>query len=140
LIFMHADHDPNPAQIVAEIAERLVELESIRRGMGPDLIYRLNTLFRASPRGYEIVVEALTGNPVSAHDSFAVQGQRRGLTKQTIHVEWHVALDRVAAAGFEEVAEGLRVLRERVQTATRLAPSWDDVGEREDREAGFMTL
>jgi hypothetical protein len=107
------DHDPaEAAKIVGEIAARISELEGIKRGSGPDLLFKLTQLFRVSPPGFTLVIETLRGNLDATADSYLVQASERGLTKQAVYCELQVALSAMDDV-FPQVADAIRALKAR---------------------------
>jgi hypothetical protein len=114
---------PETACIVAEIAERLAELEEKRFAGAQDLVHRLAAIASISPRMFRHVLALLHGDTLNVIESFSVQASRRGLikqasqlsnpamTKQALHCEWHVELTKLKAI-FPDVAAILLQLRE----------------------------
>lgn len=132
-----SDHRPPPdgaALIVAEIAERIAELEELRHGFGADVVQRLHTLYLSSPLGFRIAVDVMRGRLDAVADSFTVQADARGLTKQCLFVQWNTMLTDVAGA-FPELADALRETREnclqphRNPTPTNYAGELSDCAE-----------
>lgn len=113
---------PETACIVAEIAERLSELEQLRRLGASDLVQKLAAVATISPRMFRHVTALLHGDTLHVLESFAVQSSRRGLhegdmltptkglTKQMVHCEWQAELVRVRSI-FPDVAAILQQLR-----------------------------
>lgn len=102
---------PETAAIVAEIAERLTELEERRALAAHDLVRRLSAIGDISPRMFRCVVSMLHGNTLPVVESFAVQAHRRhGGDKQKLHYEWHSELSRVRTV-FPDIAAILEQLR-----------------------------
>lgn len=128
------------SKIVAEIAERLVELEAIRAYSGVDLVRRLAVVAERSPRLFKPVCSALAGDVLEVVSSFAVQAERRGLTKQAIHVEWHQEIGRLRDY-MPQLAESLQELRDRAENhdigkqADCLAHGWRRGGMEEALDA-----
>jgi len=58
--------------IVAEIAERLCELDDLRVGSSSDLLHRLARLHTLSPHGYHVTLQLFHGN-TSLLSSFSTQ-------------------------------------------------------------------
>ena len=76
------------AQLVAEIAERLEELDEIRVGFAADLIQHLSCIAINSRRAFGITVQLLHCNYDDVLASYQDQAERRGVTKQDIHWEF----------------------------------------------------
>jgi hypothetical protein len=129
------------AQIVAEIAERLVELEAAKLYAGVDLVRRLCLIAERSPRLFRPTCAALSGDVIEVVNSFAVQAEKRGLTKQAIHVEWHQEVARLSEY-MPELASELQELRDRADNhevgkqADGLAHGWRKGGVEEAEDAG----
>jgi hypothetical protein len=114
---------PETACIVAEIAERLSELEEKRRFAASDLVQKLAAVATISPRMFRHVTRLLHGDTLHVLESFSIQASRRGLpegnmltstkglTKQMVHCEWQAELVRVRNI-FPDVAAILQQLRE----------------------------
>jgi len=126
--------------IVAEIAERLVEMEDVKQYAGVDLVKRLCLIAERQPRLFRPVMSALSGDVLSVVDSFAVKAGRRGLTKQALHVEWHQELSRLKEY-LPELADALQELRDRADNhdvgrlADGLAHGWSRGGKCEEGDA-----
>lgn len=131
-----SEHRPPPegaAQIVGEIAERIAELEELRHGFGADMVARLHTLFIASPHGFRLAVDVLRGRVDAVADSFTVQAEARGLTKQATFWQWNTMLRDVAAV-FPALAAALRETRERCLQPHHVPNACAWVGEAADTE------
>lgn len=76
------------AQLVAEIAERLEELDGLRIGYAADLIQHLACIATNSRRAFGITVQLLHCNYDDVLASYQDQAERRGVTKQDIHWEF----------------------------------------------------
>jgi len=76
------------ATLVAEIAERLEELEGLRVGFSADLIQHLSCIATNSRRSFNITVQLLHCNYDDVLASYQDQAERRGVTKQDIHWEF----------------------------------------------------
>jgi hypothetical protein len=103
---------PQAACIVAEIAERLAELEELKLCSAHDLCRRLATVGDRTPRLFRPVLSALRGDTLAVVESYAVQADRRGLTKQAVHFEWHADLARLREI-LPELAQTLQDYRDR---------------------------
>jgi hypothetical protein len=102
---------PSAAPIVAEIAQRLCELDEQDHASSHDLIRRLAAIGDLTPRLYRSVLAALHGDTLAVVESYAVQADRRGLTKQAIHVEWHNDIQTLAKY-YPELAAALKTMRD----------------------------
>lgn len=81
--------------LVAEIAERLEELEEVRKGFGADLIGHLAAIARRSRRSFEITVQLLHRNYDDVLASYQDQADARGITKQQVHWEFMHELEKI---------------------------------------------
>ena len=106
--------DARAAPIVAEIAERLEELDDAKLCAAQDLCRRLALIGDRTPRLFRSVLGALRGDVLSVVESYAVQATRRGLTKQALHYEWKQDLDYLSAV-FPDVARLLQDMRDRAE-------------------------
>ena len=103
---------PETACIVAEIAERLAELEEKRLAGAQDLVQRLASIATISPLMFRHVLAVLHGDTLHVVSSFAVQAAQRGtLTKQAVSHQWHTELAKVAVV-FPDIAAILTQLRQ----------------------------
>ncbi|MBL9193740.1 MAG: hypothetical protein JNJ82_15405 [Opitutaceae bacterium] len=98
------------ARIVAEIAERLDELESIKKYSAGDLVARLNAVNATVPRAFPVLISLLRGNTEAVCCSFNVMAHSRGLTKQAIHFEWVQMLEALDTH-FPSLAGAIRDVR-----------------------------
>jgi hypothetical protein len=129
------------AQIVAEIAERLVEIEGVKSGAGMDLVRRLAIVAERSPRLFRPTCAALSGDVLEVVNSFAVTGDRRGLTKQAIHFEWDKEVAKLRQY-LPDLSDALQELRDRADNhdigkhQDNLAHGWSRGGQMEAEELG----
>jgi len=129
------------AQIVAEIAERLVEIEGVKSGAGMDLVRRLAIVAERSPRLFRPTCAALSGDVLEVVNSFSVTGDRRGLTKQAIHVEWTEEVAKLREY-LPALSDALQELRDRADNhdigkhEDNLAHGWSRGGQMEAEELG----
>jgi len=74
--------------LVAEIAERLEELNDIRCGFAGDLVQHLACIATNSRRAFDLTVALLHCNYDDVLASYQEQAERRGVTKQDVHWEF----------------------------------------------------
>ena len=74
--------------LVAEIAERLEELDEEKVGYAADLIQNLACIARTSRRAFGITVQLLHANYDDVLASYQEQATKRGVTKQDVHWEF----------------------------------------------------
>lgn len=83
------------AAIMAEICERLEELETLKRGDAGDTILRLAGLAKVSRRAFLITVQLMHGNLDAILASYQDQARKRNVTKQDIHYEFATELEAI---------------------------------------------
>ena len=93
-----SEHTPRDeyAAIVAEIAERLCELDELKRDSHADLMQQLGDIARTSRRGFRITVQLLHGASEELLSSYQDQADARGVTKQDVHWEFTHEINRFA--------------------------------------------
>jgi len=84
------------AAIVAEIAERLEELDEIKRDSHADLVEQLGDIARTSRRGFRVTIQLLHGNVDEVLASYQSQADKRGVTKQDVHWEFTQETQKLA--------------------------------------------
>lgn len=99
--------------ITAEIAERLNELDELKFGFGIDVVNRLSDLAAASQSAYRLTIRLMHGD-ARAFLSFEAQAQERGLSKQSVHKEFTMALDRIEMI-FPELAALIQQARDNLR-------------------------
>lgn len=98
------------AAIVAEIAERLIELEESHHGMAADLIYKLAQLFQLSPLAFRLALEGLRGNTHGLTASWEEVAGWIGGKKQSHHYRFIQAVKALRAT-FPQLANALEKIR-----------------------------
>jgi len=98
------------ARITSEIAERISELNEIRFGSGVDLVSRLASVARADVAAFDMACAVLHGNVEAILDSYAVQGDKAGREKQTMHYRKIKAIDHLRGV-FPEAADVIDRIR-----------------------------
>lgn len=102
------------ARIACEIAERLEEMEELQCMSSGTLVSKLSTVRVISPKAYRIAIQLLHGN-LNSLRSYAAQAAERGISRQTVFLEFKNEVDRIAHI-FPELAALMRDLH---QTALR---------------------
>jgi hypothetical protein len=87
-------HSPAWA-LVAEIAERLEELECERVGYAADLVQHLACIAQSSRRSFKVTIQLLHCNYDDVLASYQEQAERRGVTKQDIHWEFQTEVSKL---------------------------------------------
>jgi len=80
------------ARITAEIGQRLVELNELKRFSAADLVVRLASVYHVSPHAFDMVIALMHGGTECIAYSYNVRAISSGLTKQAIHVRHQVAM------------------------------------------------
>lgn len=88
------ERDPSAA-IVAEIAERLEELDELKRESAADLVLQLAGIASSSRRAFRVTVQLLHGRVDEVLASYQDQADKRGVTKQDIHYEFRQEIGRL---------------------------------------------
>lgn len=102
------------AKLMAEIFERLLELESIRFRASADMVNRLATLAQLSERAYVMCLRFGSGDTAAILASYEEQVRKRELTRQAVHWQWGEDI-RAIRFGFPELAEVLLEYRDTVK-------------------------
>lgn len=106
-------HDP-AAAIVAEIAERLEELDELKRESAADLVMQLASIAGTSRRAFRVTVQLLHGNTADLLASYQAQADKRGVTKQDIHYEFQQEIGRLQRC-FPELHRCILAMRAQAQ-------------------------
>ena len=128
--FFGADGDrlSEAAPIVAEICERLHELEEIRLGLAVDVLTRLVRVCEISHMAFRYTVRLMHGD-VAIFDSFQEQAEDRAMSKQAAHAEFHAVLATIERA-FPELSHQIKHIRGQVSRAEEPAsPRTNTVGQ-----------
>ena len=92
----HASECSSAHLLVAEIAERLEELNHIRLGFAGDLVQHLACIAANSRRAFDITIALLHCNYDDVLASYQDQADRRGVTKQDVHWEFQNEVTKLA--------------------------------------------
>jgi hypothetical protein len=126
---------------MAEIAERLIEVYDISPLYLFSFLRRMGDLATNHRRMIPSVLYSMSGNSLAVVESFSVQAEPRGLTKQAIHVEWHNELAALRVI-YPEIADLLKNMRDRADNhevgrqADAMAHGWRKGGAEEVDDAG----
>lgn len=82
------------ARIACEICERLEEMEEIRCMSSGTFIGRLSSARVISPKAYRIAIQLMHGNLESLR-SYAKQAEIRGISRQTVFLEFRNELAKI---------------------------------------------
>lgn len=102
----------NLYNLAAEIAERLDEMEDERVGSGVELIAALAAISASSRIAWRICLQHMHNAP-ERYLSYVAQAERRGVSKQAMHAEFHRHLDHIRAH-MPTVAEAIMEMRDNV--------------------------
>ena len=103
------------APIVAEICERLHELEEIRLGLAVDITTRLVRVSEISHMAFRYTVRLMHGD-ATIFNSFQQQAEDRAMSKQAAHAEFHAVL-AVIEQTFPELSHQIEHIRGQVTRA-----------------------
>ena len=102
------------ARIMAEVFERLLEIEDAHFGEAAALVRRLATLADVSPRAFVMVLRFGSGDTGALLASYEEQVAKRGVTRQCAHWQWQEDI-RAVRFTFPELAELLAEYRQTVK-------------------------
>ena len=102
------------ARIMAEIFERLLEIEQTKLGEAKVFIRRLATLADTSERAFVMVLRFGSGDTGALLRSYEEQVAKRGVTRQCAHWQWQEDI-RAVKYTFPELAALLAEYRETVK-------------------------
>ena len=108
------DGASDEAKLMAELFERLLEMDDAKHGSAGALVRRLATLADLSPHGFVIALQFGSGNTGALLASYEQQAANRGCTRQAVHWQWQQDLKAIGLC-FPELAELLRGYRESVR-------------------------
>lgn len=86
------------ARILAEIAERLDEIDECKVGLAADTIIRLAGIAQRSRRAFSVVVQLMHGRTDDVLSSYQEQADARHVTKQDVHYEFLHAVEAIRPA------------------------------------------
>lgn len=127
------DGASDEAKLMAELFERLLEMDEGKHGSAGALVRRLATLADLSPHGFLIALQFGSGNTGALLASYEEQAVNRGCTRQAVHWQWQQDLKAIGLC-FPELAELLRGYRESVRHKEDALSAAD--GLRQAMEAG----
>lgn len=112
------DGASDSAKLMAEICERLLEVEEAKLDSAADLVRRLATLADLSKGAFRMVLHFGSGNTGALLASYEEQVAAKGITRQAAHWRWQQDLKAISFT-FPEVASLMKEYR-------------DSIGHRED--------
>ena len=98
---------------MAEMFERLLEMEEIKRGSGARLIGRLTVLSEQSLDSFKTVLRFGSGDLTTVLFSYADQTAGDGVTRQAWHYRWQEQ-QRLIRSVFPEVAALMQEARDSI--------------------------
>lgn len=108
------DGASDSAKLMAELFERLIELEETKKGQSGALVRRLATLADLSAGAFRMVLEFGSGNTKALLASYEEQATNRGCTRQAIHWQWQQDLKAIKLC-FPELEALMREYRESIE-------------------------
>lgn len=108
------DGASDSAKLMAELFERLVELDDQKKGQAGALVRRMATLADLSAGAFRMVLEFGSGNTRALLASYEEQRLNRGCTRQAIHWQWQQELKAIKLC-FPELEALMREYRESVE-------------------------
>lgn len=107
------DGASDSARIMAEIFERLCEMDEQKRDSAAGLVRRLATLADLSPDGFRTVLRYGTSDMRTVLASYANQTEHHGVTRQALHYRWQEEC-RAVRFVFPEIARLMQEARESI--------------------------
>lgn len=107
------DGASDSAKLMAEVFERLVEMEECKRSQAGMLVRRLATLADLSPSAFVMVLRFGSGDTSALLASYEEQAVNRGCTRQAVHWQWQQDLKAIKLC-FPEIEALMREYRESV--------------------------
>lgn len=108
------DGASDSAKLMAELFERLIELEESKKGQAGGLVRRLATLADLSSGAFRMVLEFGRGNTRALLASYEEQAINRGCTRQAIHWQWQQDLKAIKLC-FPELESLMREYRDSIE-------------------------
>ena len=107
------DGASDSARIMAEVFERLGEMDEQKLGSAAALVRRLATLADVSDDAFRTVLRFGSGDMTAVLLSYADQTQHRGVTRQALHYRWQEEC-RAVKLVFPEIARLMGEARESI--------------------------
>ena len=107
------DGASDSAKLMAEVFERLIEMEEAKRSQAGMLVRRLATLADLSPSAFVMVLRFGSGDTSALLSSYEEQAANRGCTRQAVHWQWQQDLKAIKLC-FPEIEALMREYRESV--------------------------
>lgn len=107
------DGASDSARIMAEIFERLREMDDAKIGSAGGLVRRLATLADLSPDAFKTVLSFGSGDMTGVLLSYADQSKAGGVTRQALHYRWQEEC-RAVRLVFPEIARLMQEARESI--------------------------
>lgn len=107
------DGASDAARIMAEVFERLVELDEQKRDSAACMVRRLATLADLSPDAFRTVIRFGSGDMTAVLLSYADQTKAGGVTRQAWHYRWQEEC-RAVRFVFPEIARLMQEARESI--------------------------
>ena len=107
------DGASDSAKLMAEICERLIEIEEHKLDSAADLVRRMATLADLSKGAFRMVLQFGSGNTGALLASYEEQVASKGVTRQAAHWRWQQDMKAISFT-FPEVAALMREYRETI--------------------------
>jgi len=107
------DGASDAARIMAEVFERLVELDEQKHDSAAGMVRRLATLADLSPDAFRTVLRFGSGDMTAVLLSYADQTKSGGVTRQALHYRWQEEC-RAVRLVFPEIARLMQEARESI--------------------------
>lgn len=123
------------AKLMAEICERLIEMNELKRDSSADLVRRLAALANISLGAFRTVLHIGSGNTHAILASYEEQVASRGITRQSAHWSWQEHVKAISLT-FPEIAELMREYRESIRHREDAMSSADALRDASERKEG----
>lgn len=107
------DGASDSAKLMAEVFERLIEMNDIKFDSAAALVRRLATLADLSASGFTLVLRFGSGDTGAILRSYEQQSEDRGVTRQALHWQWANDLKTIRLC-FPEIADLLAEYRSNI--------------------------
>lgn len=128
------DGASDSAKLMAEIFERLLEVEEQKLDSAADLVRRLATLADLSKGAFRTVLHFGSGDTGALLASYEDQVADKGVTRQAAHWRWQQDLKAISFT-FPEVAQLMREYRESVGHKEGAMSAADALRDAKERRA-----
>ena len=128
------DGASDSAKVLAEVCERLLEIEEQKLDSAADLVRRMATLADLSKGAFRMVLQFGSGNTGALLASYEEQVAAKGVTRQAAHWRWQQDLKAISFT-FPEVAALMREYRDSIGHKEGAMSSADALRDAKERRA-----